>query len=73
MPKTILDFGRLTRVHEQAAQRLTRLGNAVPQQAQPAQPFDAYLAQAQQRAASDPVFKQDLERALAQYRVVGGK
>jgi len=69
--KTPVVADMLTRVSAKARDRLDSLDGALPTQ-QPRVPFEDYLARAQQRAARDPAFAQELRRALNQYDAIRG-
>jgi len=69
--KTPVVADMLTRVSAKARDRLDSLDGALPAQ-QPRVPFEDYLARAQQRAARDPAFAQELRRALNQYDAIRG-
>ena len=69
--KTPVVADMLVRVSAKARDRLDSLDGALPEQ-QPRVPFEDYLARAQQRAARDPAFAQELRRALNQYDAIRG-
>lgn len=71
MNRTPQLIGALTGIQQRAAQRLDGLGDFLPAQ-KPAISFDDYMAQARAVAEADPAFRQEFERALAQYRAAGG-
>lgn len=51
--------------------RLDVVSKALPEQPEKV-PFEQYMAQAAARAAADPAFKQQYDRALKQYQALGG-
>jgi hypothetical protein len=61
--------GRLSSIATRAEERLQRMGELIPEQRRPRQmDFEQYLKLAQVQAQSDPVFRQQLEAAMAQYQ-----
>jgi hypothetical protein len=63
--------GRLERVRVLANRRLDAMHEVVPAPKRQADPVE-YMARATQAAQVDPVFRQELEAALTQYRRLGG-
>lgn len=51
--------------------RLDNMQKALPEQSEP-EPFEQYMARAAERAARDPLFKDEFERAVKQYKTLGG-
>lgn len=70
--RTIVLPSYLDAVRTGTRQQLDRIGELVPPLRQPEEPLNAYLAKAQQAAASDPDFAARLSTALTQYKQLGG-
>ena len=62
---------QMTRVRAGVQSKLAAMDSLLPPVKQP-KPFEAYLAQAETRAVADPMFRDKLEQAKAQYRALGG-